>query len=120
DRLLQPALKRADEAIRCDHHALWFGSFGEHGSLRLRRNRRRRRKGGDLGNLGPGMEGGSSASPVSLSIFWVAGTAAAAVYVAGVSPELNQSGGAATMPQTFAGCSSSTPICCSSRLFGDA
>src|SRR5438067_7581593 len=58
-------------------------------------------------NLGPGMEGGSSASPVSLSIFWVAGTAAAAVYVAGVSPELNQSGGAATMPQTFAGCSSS-------------
>src|SRR2546429_7021987 len=58
-------------------------------------------------NLGPGMEGGSSASPVSLSIFWVAGTAAAAVYVAGGSPELNQSGGGATMPQTFAGCPSS-------------
>src|SRR5690242_572789 len=69
------------------------------------------------------VDGDSSVSAGSVDIAG-AGTSGSAAENCGsevvVSPKPNQSCGGAEMPQTFAGTSSSTPTCCSSRVLCDA
>src|SRR5690242_6060459 len=69
--------------------------------------------GGSFDSLASGVIAGASVSGSPTAV-----NCGIAVEV--VSPKHNQSCGGVMMPQTFAGLSSSTPTCCSSRVLCDA